>query len=205
MARLRAFRSVCFAWVATALVASPSHASGYGHEQKRFYFGAGALAYNMGHYANQVSGQTALEAYILPDLSLMGRFGLGSGAWSLSPQLSFTPLGHGSPDGGESTRILRIEGRVLRSIRILDLQLGVGLLNAIVSGSGGTINLNNGNGMTTFGIPADSSMASLFYWEAGLGAELTSSFRLEGSFFVTGAASSSRAYNLSTFLSYGFL
>lgn len=172
---------------------------------KILYLGAGVLFYNTGMYANQVTGQSGFGGELLPELSVMGRFALGSG-WGISPLLSYTPLGHKSPEGGETTTVLRIEARGTRSLaRFLDVQLGFGLADEIINGAGGTVDLNNGNGVTTFGIPSGSSSACLFYWEAGVSVEVIGPLRLEGSAFMTGPLSTSRALSYTISLSYGLI
>ena len=101
---------------------------------------------------------------------------------------------------------MRFAGRGVYGLPVgpatIDFFGGLGVLNSIVSGSGGTVRLNNGNGFSEFGVPSDSSTTNLFYWEAGAGAQIAA-IRWDNSILVTGMLSSRRAWSLSSQLSFG--
>jgi hypothetical protein len=172
----------------------------------RFFAGLGMLVFNGGRYANQASGDTGYGALVLPELSVSARIPLGTTSWRIAPLLSFTPIAHKSVDGGESTYVLRYEVKAVRELFWgLDAEAGVGIYDAIIRGTGGTIELGNGNSKSTFGFPSHSSSTLLFYWEAGLGHELIHSLRVDAQAFVTNLVSSGRTFNYSLQLSYGWL
>jgi hypothetical protein len=184
---------------------SMAYAASAGGHDRGFYVGAGVLVFGTGKYANQDSGATSYSALVLPELSLSGRVPIG-GKWGFAPLAAITPLGHKSSDGGLTTYVLRGEGKVTYLVGgTLDFQSGLGIADTIMIGAGGTTRLNNGDDTTVFGVPSKTSSSYLFYWQAGLGAELIKPIRIDLSAFVVGLLSSSRAFNFSLALSYGFL
>jgi hypothetical protein len=168
----------------------------------KFNLGLGALAHNLGKYGSEPSGEGPFISSMFVELIYTGRYPLGFGTWFLSPLVSFTPIGHGSEEGSQSSRILRFAARAGHPAGPVDFVGGLGVLNWIVRGSGGTIVLDNGNTQTEFGLPSDSSVASYFYWEAGASVS-SGRFRWESSLFVTGLLSSRRAFNFATHVTIG--
>jgi hypothetical protein len=169
-------------------------------EPPRFFLGGGAIAYNLSKYATQATGEKTLTLSPYPQIVAMGRF-RPWGKWGISPIAAYTPFAHTNVDG-ESTRLLIIAARGTRTIGILDLQAGVGLLNVIVSGAGGLVKLNNGNTTTSFGIPLGTSTSNLLYWEAGTSLAFWR-FRWETAVLLTAPLSSRRTVSLTTQLCIG--
>jgi hypothetical protein len=206
---LGAVCGLLWALPAAATAAAPQRASTSVADEERpsprAFVGLGVLVYGGGRYSDQVTGAKSHSAFALPELSLSGRLPLMSG-WGWAPLLAFTPLGRKSDDEGQTTYVLRIEAKITRSLaEILDLQAGIGLTDAIIAGSGGTIELGNGESKSVFGFPTRSSASILFYWQLGAGAELMRALRVDASVFVQGALSSERAFNYTLQMSYGFL
>lgn len=165
----------------------------------------GLLVFSTGQYAYTAAGEKEFRSIVLPELSFSGCYPI-QGDLGFAPMISFTPLGHNNPDSGLTTRVLRVEGKLTYLVSGgLGLQAGLGVENTIMRGSGGTVQLKNGNDVTTFGLPSKAVLTSLFYGQLGLGFELMQPLRFDLSIFAIGLLSSSRALNYSFALSYGFL
>ena len=172
-------------------------------EEPSVYVGAGVVSQYAGRLANQTSGTTSLTSAIFPELSVQGEFHF-LGSLVFSPFVSYTPLGHQAPDEGSTSTLLNLALRVEKSFGSLNLRLGPSLLVYRISGTGGTIQLNNGTGTSTFGLPDDSSTSSTYGVDAGLGVTYDR-FRLDADALISDPASSRRAVSLLVGLSYGLL
>ncbi len=124
--------------------------------------------------------------------------------WGISPLVAFTFFGHETPEKGGSNRIFRAEVRGTREFGDhLDAGLGLGLLNWIFTGSGGTVELNNGTATTLFGNPSETTTARMLYLGATAGLR-AGPFRWENSLFMIGALASRRSVSFASQLAYGF-
>jgi hypothetical protein len=99
--------------------------------------------------------------------------------------------------GARALRVFRLAERWT-----VEPLLGAGLMLYQVVGEGGTIQLNNGNGVTTFGFPTDRSTAALFFLEAGVAISLWK-FRWASSVIGTGVATGRRSFSFLSMLSFG--
>jgi hypothetical protein len=192
-----------------ALLAAPSGAQartsfGDGADDgKRLYFGVGMISEDMGQYSVDAGADsTSLFATMYVDLSLSARLRLGSTRWFFTPAVSYTPLGVSSPDGQETTHLLTGGLRLTRPVGPVDLTLGPGLLHRTTSASGGTVTLNNGSGMASFGVPPSGTSMNLFYWDAGVGFGFKG-FRADLNVLVTDLFGARRAYDGMATVSYG--
>lgn len=194
---------------ATALFSLPTRAEIQwpGLPGKRLFVGAGLLTYDLGSFASKPTSATSLGAIVLPELTVSGRFDFGT--WGVTPLLALTPIGHGNPEGGVTTRVLRLEARGKRKLAELDDRLeaiaSLGLVNAIMSGSGGTVKLNNGNGETTFGLPNTSSTSRLLYIGLGAAFALPYDLRADGEIFLAAPLGSGRFLSFVLSLTYGVI
>lgn len=170
-------------------------------DEKSLYLGAGLLVLDPGYLTNKSTGATSLTTALYSELALTGRFNLNP-QWGISPLINYTPFGHKSPDGGEKTTLLAIGARLYRNLGQFDFKLGPGMLFYTVSGSGGSVSLNNGAGTTSFGIPSTSSTARMLYIDAGFGIDF-SFCRLDIDALITGTFSARRATDIVASLSFG--
>lgn len=80
--------------------------------------------------------------------------------WLLSPELIYMPnflLPRQSPDSTVKTSFMILGLPLTHSLNsTLDLDIGPAIVSYEIKGSGGTTTLNNGNGTSTFAIPARS-------------------------------------------------
>jgi hypothetical protein len=166
----------------------------------------GILADQLGRFATQPSGGTSFSSSAYFSI-------LGSVVFTVPPfwKASFwildTPVRKTDSDGGAGSSYVLLGARALRVFRLtegwtVEPMLGLGLMYYQVGGSGGTVQLNNGNGYTTFGYPSDSSNAHLFFLEAGVAITLWH-FRLENSVIATGVATSRRSFSFLSTLQFG--
>ncbi|MGK5082679.1 hypothetical protein WDW37_05180 [Bdellovibrionota bacterium FG-1] len=187
----------------------------WGDEPPRFFVGGGVLAHNLGQYSTQPSGMTSLVSSVFPELVLSAWLPVDEGPWSLSPFLALTPgipftgatvFAHTTADGGEKTQLLRLAVRAQRDLGLepwsVGLFGGLGVLAWTIRGMGGTIELNNGNSKSIFGLPSETSTSRVFYGELGVGVQRWR-FRWESSILMTGALSPRRAVSVTTQLSFG--
>lgn len=72
---------------------------------------------------------------------------------------------------------------------------GLGLNYGIIKGKGGTIELNNGSGTSSFPLPSESRSYKILYLELGYMYEFTS-FRLDSSIQLDNFLGDSRSYSL---------
>lgn len=168
----------------------------------RVYLGAGAFAHNLGQYSRDTAGSTQFLTAVFQEFSITARFPFATRpAASFLPVLAFTPFGRQSPDGNQTSRVLRLSARAAYAWVLdgaaIEPFAGVGLLSWVVSGSGGTVSLNNGNATTDFGLPDDSSMSRVFHGEAGIGVQV-GNFRWDNALLVSGWLSSRRALSFSS-------
>ncbi len=184
-------------------VLSTERASAESDQKRKIYLGAGLLAFDIGRLSNSPIGKTSYFNALFVQIAITGRFFFNSD-WGFSPMINYTPFGHNSPEGGEKTTLLAITTRLFKQIDWLDLRLGPGILFHMISANGGTVDLNNGSGTATFGIPSTPSTARMFFWNAGVGAEFLN-VRLDLDIFVTGTFSSRRAVDALATVSYGLL
>jgi len=191
---LNSFFSLLLLFSETALASTASHT---------FYAGAGALNRNSGAVATDAtSSSKPLLAETYAQVSIAGFFDLG-GNTSFSPDLHYTPIGLKESDTGETTRVLAFGARLNQTISsLVDLHFGPGLMFYSISGTGGTIDLSNGAGTSTFGRPDASATSTLVYWDLGAGYSLDP-VRIEFSVWVAGALSSRRTLSPALTLSWG--
>jgi hypothetical protein len=158
---------------------------------KVYYLGVGPLSESFGRYANDTTASTtSLTNAVYANVQIQARFPVLD-SWIFNPEVSYTPLGVKSPDGGEKFRILTIGTRAAYGLGLLDVHSGPELLIRMVSASGGTIKLNNGTGTSTFALPPKSDSQDLLAWNFGLGARFKQ-IRIDFDFLVTDFSSSAR-------------
>jgi hypothetical protein len=75
-------------------------------------------------------------------------------------------------------------------------KFGPGLLQYSVSGGGGTTQLNNGTGTSTFYLPGETRTSKVFVLNVGLGFDVFRKLRFDLDAIVPGALSSKRALNV---------
>jgi hypothetical protein len=159
-----------------------------------FYFGGGAFAMNPLKVANTPQGTISTLGQVYLPLTF------GYRTDSLMTTLRFTPLGPKDSDGSVSRRVIDLSFPFF-----LDsggnFKVGPGILAYWLSGTGGTVELNNGTSTSTFYRPNTSSFSTLITLNAGVGVDIAF-FRWDLDFVITSILSSRRAVNLSTALTF---
>lgn len=171
--------------------------TGYALDHSQFgsvFVGSGVISqYSKRTAANSTGGTTLLATNAL-DLLVQGRFALGSTGWGWSPTFSLTPISKSGANAGETSRLMTLDLRALWEPGSgFDLHFGPGLLFQTLSGSGGTVVLNNGTSTSTFGLPSGSVTTRIFYFDLGLGFQIVEWIRLDLDALVSGILSSRRA------------
>jgi hypothetical protein len=110
----------------------------------------------------------------------------------------------GSPETGETTRILTVSPALAISLGSIDLTGGPGLLHRMISASGGTVKLNNGNSTTDFYLPPTGSSENLLFVGLGLGTAF-SDYRIDLNALITDIGGASRALDATFTFSYAIL
>src|SRR5579885_2807304 len=85
------------------------------------YAGLGLISYDLGRLSDSTAGDTSIASSIYVPLEVVGRIPLGSPEWKFSPFLAFTPIGHGSPDGGETGTLWTFAARFSRTISVPEM------------------------------------------------------------------------------------
>ena len=140
--------------------------------------GTGLLAYNTFETSQDETGEAGTFGtnYALPlQLQIDTPFFWGLG---MSPRLLYTPIGQEAPEGGSTSRILMLSLPATYTFsEALKGSFGLGYMIRTIKGSGGTIEVNNGLGTSTFLLPGQSRSSKNFLLEAGVSYDV-------GRFFV---------------------
>lgn len=175
----------------------------FANDTKTLYLGAGVLSQNAGQLTNNSSGTSSLFTALYTQATLTAGFQLFS-TLRLEPNISYTPLGIGGSEGGSRSTVLSFGTNLAWKPTFFEIKLGPGLMFYQIGGSGGTSVQNNGSSTSTFALPNTTSVAKLFYVNAGIGF-FVGSFRLDLDSWVINLLSSRRAINLVATLSFGFI
>lgn len=158
--------------------------------------GLGLLAHRAGKVTNNATKSSKpLFTEVYSDLALEWYNEIDT-TWGISTQLNYTPIAKKSPDGGEKTRVYSAALRVHQSMADgADVHLGPGMMFYQISGSGGTITLNNGSGTLTFGLPSTTTTSRISYLDLGASWVINEMFQLEAAVLMSGLVSSKRAFH----------
>jgi len=132
--------------------------------------GLGYLAHNAGVAATDASsGAKPFLSDTYTQFNISGRFTVAE-AWSISPLLMLTYPAKKTAENMETTALTYFTVRGMRDFGMgFDGHFGLGVLYYELKGSGGTIQLQNGSGTATFGIPSQTRSSSLLAWDFGGG------------------------------------
>ncbi len=133
-----------------------------------WYIGTGILNQNISKVATDASDQTSFlgNSYYLP-IQMKTYFGALFGLQTMLKAM-YTVLPRTTPDGGAQTSMLLLAApMVYRLSQKWDIDFGLSWLLYIIRGQGGTKSLNNGAGMTTYGLPARYQMTENLIFEMG--------------------------------------
>lgn len=158
-----------------------------------FQVSVGAFLPWMSRFATSTSGEPSLTSGILPTLGAAYRFN-----WQRFPGLSFaatgwvTPLGSALADEAGSSRWF--SGALVAGLqeRQSQFRLGTGFLMQLVQGAGGSVELDNGGGTSTFYRPSRLIAARVLYLDVGF-AYQQGRLRYEIDALLTGLLSSRRS------------
>lgn len=144
----------------------------------------------VGHEAFSTAGDETssmtLFGTLVPALTFDVEFEL-SKSLGLRPGLDFTPIGRSTEDDAASMRLLGFSAPVTWNLGgSADLRAGPGILLVLLSGNGGTAELENGTGTSDFALPGGSSVASVLYLDVGADWRLTEELRLGVSLWLYG-------------------
>lgn len=169
------------------------------------FVGAGLFVRNAGLAVTDAdSGKKPIFSELYPVLSLTGMIG-ETNEYRISPNLNYAITSKDSPDGGSATRVFAIGVRaVAPRVSSFDFHAGPGVMFYNIKGTGGTKDLNNGAGTTTFGLPDKSVTTRTFYMDLGA-AWIWDKLRVETAFLVSGFLSSKIALNPVLTVSWGIL
>lgn len=156
------------------------------------YVGGGAVATGISRYQNSAG-------------LFHGVITLGARYSWLAPTLMVSPLGRESVDA--STRSHLVALTIPATVRwgFLDFRAGLGMMGFLMSGGGGTVELNDGNSTSTFSRPGRWTLSSYSSLNGGLGFQIMRKLRLDIECWVSGPFSDRRAVNLAGWIHVGVL
>jgi hypothetical protein len=160
-----------------------------------YMLGVSAFSPDMNRTSKDQAGDKAMLAPFQYPLSLGYLVdwggGYGGGAQSLF-QLDYSVMPNKTPEGGTSETHLILHLPYQESIGSGGLSWKAGLLlhQTTLTGQGGTMQLNNGTGTSTFAIPGKTQTSRIFSLEAGLMQQFSNQVLLQGSVLVESPFSS---------------
>lgn len=130
-----------------------------------------------------------------------------SGSWSIAPALLYTPIPRSSGGSTATTTFLHLSIPASYewsgNSREFEFFVGPGLSMYSMKGAGGTKQLSNGTGTSTYAVPGGTSTSKLVTLDFGA-AWNENPHRLSFEIFVEGAASEKRSFNLLATYMYHF-
>jgi len=171
------------------------------------YPGVGVFFYSLNRYTQNLDGSDSGFGETAAEIALLTRFTLKD-RLTILPSFRFTPLGRATGDEAAQVRVIRLDaplGYTFSFLAPLEVCFGPGITFYQMTGSGGTVVLNNGNTTTEFGKPNESVAARNFVLQAGLSTKVWKRLRLELGLSIPGLTSSRRDYHLFSSLTYGVL
>jgi hypothetical protein len=169
---------------------------GFASPGKTLYVGTGVFLQNMlTTTTTPESTSNALGQINLPQLSVMADF-RGSSGFGFAPSIALTPVAIAGGNGVKKSMLLASLPLAWSLGQSASFKFGPGLLQYSVTGDGGTTQLNNGTGTSTFYLPGETRTSKVFVLNVGMGFDLFRNFRFDLDAVVPGALSSKRALNL---------
>lgn len=153
-------------------VVAPLSAQAYSHGTVGI--GAGFFSENaVSKISQQESGQTGLLGEPSFPLAVRYDLGLGSSNWFLAPQLMYSLLPRSSAGGTATVSLTHVVfgfGTNLSSSggSGWDWSIGPGLLIRDIKGKGGTVQMSNGTGTSTFSRPGRSASVKVITTNLGV-------------------------------------
>ena len=183
----------------TTAFAPPAHA----FQRSAFYLGFGLLSENsIGKITNTIDGKPSVLGTSSYPLFLKYDWEIGRDSY-LSPSLAYTLVPRKAQ--GEAADITTWHLSLPYGSNMgrggWDWSFGPGILSRSSKGKGGTVQLNNGSGMSTFGLPDRSVETKTLTLTGGVGYS-KKAHRVSFDLITEGLASSRRSFNL--FLAYGY-
>jgi len=169
---------------------------GFASSGKTLYVGTGVFLQNMlTTTATPESSANVVGQMNLPQVSLMADF-RGSSGFGLAPSVALTPVAMSGGNGVKKSMLLASLPLAWSMGQTASFKFGPGLLQYSVSGDGGTTELNNGTGTSTFYLPGSTKTSKIFVLNVGMGFDLFRNLRFDFDAVVPGILSSKRALNL---------
>jgi hypothetical protein len=163
---------------------------------KFLYVGTGVFLQNMlTTTTTPESSSNVLGQLNLPQISLLADFS-GRSGFGFAPSVALTPVALTGGNGVKKSMLLASLPIAWSVGQSATLKFGPGLLQYSISGDGGTTELNNGTGTSTFYLPGSTKTSNVFVLNVGMGFDLFRNLRLDLDAVVPGALSSKRALNL---------
>lgn len=153
---------------------------------KGVYAGIGILNFDAGVASSSATSGTKPFLYQTYTMLSLTSYHSLKGLWQISPIFDFTLIGRKTPEGKAKTSVTTLGARFIRPAFFsgFNFHLGPGLVFYRIDGSGGTVDLNNGSGVSTFGAPNESRASNLIYYDFGVGYQ-KNKYRFEFSILVT--------------------
>lgn len=153
---------------------------------KGVYGGLGMLNFDAGVASSSASSGTKPFLYQTYTMLSLTSFHSLKGLWQISPIFDLTLIGRKTPEGKAKTAVTVLGARFIRPAFFsgFNFHLGPGLIFYRIDGSGGTVDLNNGSGVSTFGAPNETRASNSIYYDFGVGYQI-SKYRFELSILVT--------------------
>ncbi len=172
--------------------------------ETQFTAGLGFLTQNMGRTTRSDEASVSTFGPTLLTITAGGQFYFGE--WGFAPLLAIAPLGRTTEDNAAKVTAFSLSLPVYKIFdQKYEAKLGPGWLLQIMSGKGGTTDLNNGTSTQTFYRPSTTVVSGLIYIDAGFGMVIVDKLRLDADLWITGLLSGRRAVSFFAALSWGFL
>jgi hypothetical protein len=171
-------------------------ARGLASPSSTLYVGTGVFLQNMlTTTTTPESSANVLGQVNLPQVSLMADL-RGFSRFGLAPSVALTPVALTGGNGVKKSIFLASLPLAWTVGQSASFKFGPGLLQYSVRGDGGTTELNNGTGTSTFYLPGSTKSSKVFVLNVGMGFDLFRKFRFDLDAVVPGIMSSKRALNL---------
>lgn len=161
---------------------------------------AGFLQDNFGRVSSSDSGGTSFISGPLPAIGLSLRVA------SFMPSVSYTFLGRSGASDTSKAKLLVFEVPYLWTLTdALQLKTGLAMIFKSISGSGGSVTLNNGNSTMSFAKPGRGVTSSTAALHLGGALTLTDVWRLDLDGWISDAFSARRAISIFLSANWGIL
>lgn len=147
------------------------------------FVGGGILMSNLGKTTADASGSSARVGSTNLNLLLMMNYGF------ISPFFNLTPFGRETGDDAATVRYYSLGVPLRLPLGDVDVRLGPGIFFQHVSGTGGTIERENGSSTRAFARPDRSSLSNSLFFSLGFSVYLNREWRVDIDGMVNGVGS----------------